>query len=72
MNTAHLRRKVDQIESEAGIDSTELDELSVVLALSYEIEPVAEDIVRVVETGELRRCSHPNDIAGWLMGDYHA
>jgi hypothetical protein len=70
MNTAHLRRKVDQIESETGIDSAELDELSVVLALSYEIEPVADDIVRVVETGEFRRCSHPNDIAGWLMGNH--
>jgi hypothetical protein len=70
MNTAHLRRKVDHIESETGIDSTELDVLTVVEALSYEIEPVADDIVRVVETGELRRCSHPTDIAGWLMGNH--
>jgi hypothetical protein len=69
MNTTHLRQKVDQIESAAGIDSAELDELSVVLALSYEIEPVDDDIVRVVDTGELRRCSNPNDIAGWLMGN---
>jgi hypothetical protein len=72
MNTAHLRRKVNHIESETGIDSTELDELTVVEALSYEIKPVAEDIVRVVETGELRRCCNPTDIAGWLMGEYHA
>jgi|APHM01.1.fsa_nt_gi hypothetical protein len=71
MNTGHLRRKVDWIESETGIDSAQLDELSVVEIMSYDIEPVDDDVVQVVQTGELRRCPNPNDLIGCLRGDYH-
>lgn len=58
MNKTHLRRKVDKIESNSNshVDSADLTELSVVELLSYELETVADDVVRVRQTDELRRC----------------
>jgi hypothetical protein len=53
-----LRRKVDCLETDSGIDRSDLDILSVVECLSYDIEAVSEDIMKIVETDELRRCDN--------------
>jgi hypothetical protein len=60
MNRSHLRRKLDKIEtnsdSDSHVDSADLDDISVVELLSYDLETVTDDVVRVRQTDELRRC----------------
>jgi hypothetical protein len=62
MNRSQLRRRVDTVETATGIDSADLDALSVVELLSYDVTAVDDDVIRIEETGELRQCSNADAV----------
>lgn len=62
MNRSQLRRRVDTVETATGIDSADLDALSVVELLSFAVTAVDDDVIRIEETGELRQCSNADAV----------